>query len=234
MAKLFSVIRIFIPVSFYAFFLLSGCKPTAYFLSPNEVQKEKVVLFLRSQEKITGEINISFENSFNSPMENNAFIKFLPEGKSTEEIVYLSEITGYSRGNDFYALKKVDLFMNNTSYLLFVKRLTGETSRIQLYELYESGIGNATNEVKYSYYLSLPSFDDPLETVNTRSSAIIPAFDQKMSEIVSDCPTLAKKIKSKDNGYFIPFATFNIKKHPDVLLKIINEYNGCDLTAGKP
>jgi hypothetical protein len=233
MPKPLSLIRIYIPVPLFVFCLLLGCKPTAYFLSPNEVQKEKVVLFLRSQEKLTGEINIAFENSFNSPMENNSFIKFLPDGKSTEEIIYLTEITGYLRGNDFYALKKVDLFMNNTSYLLFVKRLTGETSRIQLYELYESGRGNATNEIKYSYYLSLPDYD-PLETVNTRSSAIIPSFDQKMSDIVSDCPTLANKIKSKDNGYFIPFATFNIKKHPDVLLKIINEYNSCDLTADKP
>ena len=27
--------------------------------------------------------------------------------------------------------------------------------------------------------------------------------------------------------FFLPLISFNIKKHPDVLLKIITEYNNC-------
>jgi hypothetical protein len=56
----------------------------------------------------------------------------------------------------------------------------------------------------------------------------MPSFDRKMSEIVSDCPLLAQKILAKDNGYFIPFTTFNIKKDPEVLMRIIQEYNHCN------
>jgi hypothetical protein len=189
--------------------------------------KEKAVLYLRNQTKLSGDITVFFETTFNTQMEINPYIFFLPEGKTTEEKINLSEITGYSIGSDYYALKEVDLLANNVVHLLFVKRLTTENSKLQLYELYESGRGNATNEVKYSYYLSLPAFD-ALKTINTRSIHIVPDFDQKMSEIVSDCPSLAKKIRSKESGYFIPFATFNRKKHPEVLLKIIDEYNKCE------
>jgi hypothetical protein len=189
--------------------------------------KEKAVLYLRNQTKLSGDITVFFETTFNTQMEINPYIFFLPEGKTTEEKINLSEITGYSIDSDYYALKEVDLLANNVVHLLFVKRLTTENSKLQLYELYESGRGNATNEVKYSYYLSLPAFD-ALKTINTRSIHIVPDFDQKMSEIVSDCPSLAKKIRSKESGYFIPFATFNRKKHPEVLLKIIDEYNKCE------
>ncbi len=48
-----------------------------------------------------------------------------------------------------------------------------------------------------------------------------------MSLLVEDCPSLAQKILAKDKGYFIPGASFNIKKHPDVLMRIIDEYNKC-------
>ena len=52
---------------------------------------------------------------------------------------------------------------------------------------------------------------------------LMPSFEQKMSLLVADCPGLAQKILAKDNGYFIPLGSFNIKKHPDVLLRIIDE-----------
>lgn len=207
--------------------LLTGCKPGMFFITPNEVHKEKVVLFLRNQTTIEGEINISLENYSSLHVDFEPFIQIVPEGKNAEENIKLVDITGYSMGPDYYALKKIDLYMNNVYNLLFVKRLTGENSKIQLYELYESGRGNYSGETKYSYYLSLPS-SGPLETMNTRSSSLIPFFDQKMSEMVSDCPTLASKIKSKEKGYFIPLASFNIKTYPEVLLKIINEYNNCN------
>jgi hypothetical protein len=210
------------------FFLLlaSGCKEPAYFISSNELNKEKVILYLRDQSRIPGTLTISLENFYNLDVDSKTSIRFTPGGDSTEENINLKTIEGYSIGPDFYALKKLDLFMNNTFYLLFVKRLTAERSKIQLYELYESGRGNNTGEIKYSYYLSLPSYG-PLETMNTRSSGLVPFFDEKMSEIVHDCPALSQKIQSKEEGYFLPLTSFNIKKHPEVLLKIINEYNNC-------
>ena len=207
--------------------LLSGCKPAVYFVSPNDLHNEKAQLYLIDHSKVTGEINISLESYSSLQMENKPFIGFIPEGEKIEKHIRLNDIIGYSIGSDYFALKKLDLYLNNTYYLLFVKRLTSENSKIQLYELFESGRGNATGEMKYSYYLSLPSFGQQ-QTMNTRSISLLPMFDQRMSQIVADCPALAAKIKSKENGYFIPMGSFKTNKHHVVLLKIINEYNNCN------
>jgi hypothetical protein len=204
-----------------------GCKAPSAFLTPNEVHKEKVVLLFTDQSKVSGEINLFHENYNSVHVEYDEFIQFTPEGKDSSENISLYNISGYWFGPDYYALKKLDIQMTNVYRLLFVKRLTGENSKIQLYELYESGKGNGTGETQFSYFLSLPSYG-PFEAVNTRSNMLIPDFDHKMSLIVSDCPTLAQKILARDNGYFIPVVSFNIKKHPDVLLRIINEYNNCN------
>jgi hypothetical protein len=185
-----------------------------------------VILVLRNQVKISGEININFENAFNNMGEQKPFIQFIPEGKSAIENINVNDIVGYSRGPDFFALKKIDLNLNETYRLLFVKRLTVEDSKIQLYELYESGRGNYSGETHYSYYLSFPSYE-PLQTMNTRSNSLVPNFDQKMSSLLSDCPALAEKIELKEAGYFLPQVSFNAKILPEVLLKIINEYNHC-------
>lgn len=210
----------------FCLILLSGCRSTSYFATPNDLRKQKVILYMKDGQRLPGELSISFENYYSANINYNPVVIFTPEGKNETETIKLNDIAGYSVGAYFYALKKVDLYMNNTFRLLFVKRLTGENSKIQLYELYESGRGNYSGESQYSYYLSLPSYD-PLQTMNTRGIGLLPSFDQKMSEIVSDCPALAEKIRLKEKGYFIPQVTFAIKKHPEVLLKIINEYNNC-------
>lgn len=181
---------------------------------------------MRDGSKMPGLLTVTFETFNSANIDYPDVVEFVPEGKDSTEKIKLNAIAGYAMGNDFYALKKLDMYMNNINRLLFVKRLSPENSKIQLYELYESGRGNYSAEVKYSYYLSLPS-SGPLEAINTRSSAIIPSFELKMSNIVSDCPSLAEKIRLKQEGYFLPMVTFNIKKHPEVLLKIINEYNAC-------
>jgi hypothetical protein len=206
--------------------ILEGCKPASKFISCNELQKENVVLFMTDKSTRRGEITIALENFSSLKVEYKPFIQFIPEGGKTEENIYLSSIAGYSIGSDYYALKELDLYLNNKYNLLFVKRLTGENSKIQLYELDETGRGNDLGEVRYSYFLSLPSFGEK-KTMNTRSSALIPQFDEKMSKIVDDCPVLAEKIRQKEKGYFIPMTSFKLKKHPEVLLKIINEYNNC-------
>jgi hypothetical protein len=212
---------------FFCLLLLAGCKSPSYFISSNQVSKEKVILVLRNHVKISGEININFEADFNTKGEQKPFIEFIPEGKSAIENINLNDIVGYSRGADFFALKKIDVNLNETYRLLFVKRLTVEDSKIQLYELYESGIGNYSGETHYSYYLSFPSYD-LLQTMNTKSASLIPYFERKMSILVSDCPALAEKIMAKETGYFLPLVSFNTKKIPEVLLKIIDEYNHCN------
>ena len=116
--------------------------------------------------------------------------------------------------------------MNNIIRLLFVRRLTPEKSKIQLYELYESGNGNPTGETRYTYYLSLPGYS-PLTTINAQSSDVVPYFDEKVSKMVADCPALANKIRNREKGYFLPAVTFDAKRPGEVLLKIIKEYDQC-------
>jgi len=207
--------------------LVSGCKSTSYFNTSNDVVKQRAVIYLRNKDTIPGEISVSLETIFHANVVYRSFIEFTPQGKSEKQNIPLNDIIGYRIGTVFYALKKVDIYMNDINRLLFLKRLTPDDSKLQLYELHESGKANDTGESLYSYYLSLQGFG-PLETINTRSSKLMPLFDVKMSEIVSDCPGLSDKIRSKEKGYFIPFVTFDAKKHPEVLLRIITEYNNCN------
>ena len=211
----------------FTIFLFS-CKSPSQFLTPNDVNREKVDLVFRNQTKVTGVINILHEYSNSSHLTYSRYLQFDPVGKDSFKTIDINEISGYWFDSTYYALKKVDIHMNGIYRLLFLKRLTDEDSRIQLYELYESGRGNDLGDIEYSYFLSYPSCGcGPLDVINTRSSLIIPSFEQKMSLLVEDCPNLAQKILAKDKGYFIPGASFNIKKHPDVLMRIIDEYNKC-------
>lgn len=206
--------------------LFSACKPAGYFISPNEVHKEKVVLYLRNEEKITGEININLENSSAQHVVFNPLIEILPEGKTVWQKINMTDVAAYTMDSIYFAAKNLDVDLNGTHFLMFVKRLTPETSKIQLYELYESGRGTMTGESKYSYFLSFPGYA-PYQTINVRSSQLIPGFDMKMSNMVDDCPALAKKIRNRQNDYYLNMATFNRKKTPEVLLRIIDEYNSC-------
>jgi hypothetical protein len=210
----------------FSIFLFS-CKSPSEFVTSNEVHWEKVNLVFRDQAKVTGKINILHENTSSLNSSYNNYIQFIPEGKDSTESVDLNKISGYWFESNYYALKKLDIHMNGIYQLLFVKRLTGENSRFQLYELYESGRSNGGVDIEYIYFLSYPSCG-PLDAINTRSSLLLPSFEQKMSLLVADCPSLAQKIEEKEKGYFIPLTSFNIKKHPDVLLRIIDEYNKCN------
>ncbi len=206
--------------------LLTSCKPGGYINSPNEVHKEKVVLYLRNEEKITGEININLESPTAQHVVFNPIIEILPEGKTVWQKINMTDIAAYSNSTDYYPAKNLDVDLNGTHFLMFVKRLSPAHSKIQLFELYESGRGTETGEPKYSYFLSFPGYA-PYQTMNVRSADLIPGFDLKMSAKVEDCPSLEKKIRSKQNDYFLNMATFNRKKTPEVLLRIINEYDSC-------
>lgn len=209
---------------------LSGCKTTGFFVSPNDVHKEKVLLYLRNQEKISGVINISMEYGSGLHADFSPILEIMPEGKTTWQKLDMNDITAYSIGSNYYPVKRVDVDMNGALDLLFVKRLTAENSRIQLYELYQSGKANYTGEATTSYYLSFPGFG-PLETLNAKSSRLVPNFEFKMSSMVEDCPALEKKIRKKEKGYFLALGTFNIKTTPTVLMTIIREYDSCNLVS---
>src|SRR5450631_4352231 len=94
----------------FVLLLVSGCKTTTYFTSSNELHKEKVILYLKDQSKVPGTMTLSLEYFYNVDVDSKTSIQFIREGDSTEQNIDLKEVTGYSFGSDFYALKKLDLF----------------------------------------------------------------------------------------------------------------------------
>jgi len=48
-----------------------------------------------------------------------------------------------------------------------------------------------------------------------------------MSRLLEDCPQLASKISSKEQGYFYAQFTLFKEKRPNVILNIIEDYNQC-------
>jgi len=211
---------------FIVLLLLAGCKTSSYFLTPNEMQRAGVTLVYTDGREAKGLLTVSHENYNSIHSTYDKYIDFIPEGKDSSMRVSMLDLAGYWHESDFYALRKVDITMDGNEMVIFLKRLTDSNSRIQLYELHESGRGNQTGEEKYSYYLSFSS-TPPLVAINTRSVRFLPDFDRKMSLMVSDCPKLANKILSRENGYNIPMASFNRKIHPEVMMRIIREYNQC-------
>lgn len=208
---------------------LSSCVTRPYFKSANDINKKEVTLYTRDKPARTGLFTVFWEGLYNANPPVGRTLEFIPDGKTGAENIQVGDIIGYSIDSSYYALKRL-YFATTTSdptaQLLFVKRLTREDSRIQLYELYESGRGNATGESKYTYFISLPG-SGQYETINTRSSKLVPDFDLKMSAMVSDCPSLADKIRARQDGYFFSLVHFNQFKVKEVLTRIIDEYNGC-------
>jgi hypothetical protein len=215
------------------FIILSGCKSEGYLVSPNDVHKAKVILYTKSQGQISGYIDISMEYGSGQHPNFSPVLEIMPEGKTAWQKLNINDITAYSLGSDYYPVKMVDVEMNGPPYQCFVKRLTAENSKIQLYELYQSGKANYTGDPTTSYYLSFPGYG-PQQTINAKGSQLVPNFDLKMSSMVEDCPALAKKIRKMEKGYFLNMATFNIKTTPSVLMRIINEYDSCNLTGNLP
>ena len=111
-----------------------------------------------------------------------------------------------------------------------MKRLTGEGSRIHLYEdlQKETTTSNNVTSTKYEtqYYMQFPK-EDGDEVWPLNSKKFVPNFDEKMSRIVADCPSLAEKIARKENGYFYAQVSLFKERRAEVLLHIIDEYNQC-------
>ncbi|MDP4261981.1 MAG: hypothetical protein Q8941_05565 [Bacteroidota bacterium] len=197
-----------------------GCKPVAYFNTPNDVFKKEAVVHLLNGTVKKGEISIQFETGYGT----SNFISL--KNGAAEEKIAIDSVISYSVGDEHYYLKKVDIDLNGSEKLLFVKMLTKENSRIKLYELFEQKKQSTDGQDHFSYFISLPTHDR-LQTWNTGSRNLVPNFDEKMSKIVEDCPALANKIRQNSKGYFITGLMLSNQKKVEVLLRIINEYDDC-------
>jgi hypothetical protein len=197
-----------------------GCKAVSYFNTPNDVFKKEGVVYLLNGTERKGEISVMFETGHDV----DKFIHL--ENAGREERVLIDSIKSYRINEDYYFPKKIALDNSDAERLLFVKRLTKENSRINLYELYQARRQTSDGQKHFFYYISLPA-QSRLEVWNIASKNLVPNFDNKMGKLVEDCPVLSNKIKSRNSGYFLAQYTLSDLKKVDVLKRIIDEYNDC-------
>ncbi len=210
----------FMKLVFFAFLpILCSCKSIAFFDSPNNVAKQEAIVNMLDGNQKKGMLTISLEETYSV-----TFVSLFNNGK--EERILIDSIKSYTIGDNVYVPRRLSVDFDQPLKLLFVKKLTPDSSRIQLYELYQNNMKRDTREDLVLYFISLPSFER-LETWGLGNKNLVPNFDQKMSKVVEDCPVLAAKIRDRQKGYYFPQLTLSDTKKKDVLKKIINEYNLC-------
>jgi hypothetical protein len=154
-----------------------------------------------------------------------------------KEDIPIDSIKYFVYKTDYYYPKRINLetyeipnkdkvYLPDVGNILFVKRLTKENSKFILYELYKSKNKSSEGIDQYDYFISFPT-DDRMTTWNIRGSKFFPGFEEKMSSLVSDCPTLSNKIRQKEKGYFAGQISTDIKKY-ETIKKIVTEYNNCN------
>jgi hypothetical protein len=205
-------------------FIYTGCVST-YFKTPNDLYKETATVYLNDGTEKEGQLTVQLEAQFTG---DNSVTLFDKEKKQTERIP-VKDINHYKIKDNYYFLKELDLDLNGVYHFLFVKRLTAENSRIQLYELSQRYKTTETGEDRKLYFISLPT-SDKYEALSIYSKPLAHDFENRMSDIVKDCSSLADKIKVKTKGYYIPSAptlAFPEFKRIEVYKRIIDEYNDC-------
>jgi len=182
-------------------------------------------VYLMNGKSYDGKIVVNKSNLLSSP------VKLYTEGDKKPMQFRLPDVKGYSIRNDYFALKEIRGGVNIGKHYSFMRRLTPEDSRISLFENIEKVTRTTSNNTRSThyeteYFMELPS-EEGDGVWSLTSSKFVPNFDEKMSKIVSDCPTVARKIANREEGYFYRQVTVFKDKRPDVLMNIIDEYNRC-------
>lgn len=207
--------------------MLASCK-TASFETPNNLRYMPGKLYLTNGRTVEGKLVVSV-NNFGSA------VKIYLDGEKKPQRYELHDIEAYEIRGEYFELKEIKGGFSLGKNMSFMKRLTPPDSRIHLYENTEKNTstsnnrnGTSTTRTTYDlqYYMQFPGKNgDDVWALN--SSKFVPNFDEKMSQLVKDCPTLSAKIAAKEPGYFYAQVTVFREKRADVLLQIINEYNKC-------
>lgn len=207
------------------FTLLLSCRTLSYFESPNNLRNIDGTVYLRNGKTYAGKLIIETENVFSAPVR-------LFAGEDRKPMQFrLNDVKAYQVGNTFYELKEIQEGISIGRRLYFMKRLTPEMSRIHLFEFSKKETVNKTS-VRHEpeFYVQLPEEKDNM-VYAANSNTFVPHFEEKVSRMVQDCPTLAKKISGKIPGYFYAQVSLVREKRADVLLRIIEEYNECGENA---
>ncbi len=214
------------------FYLITqGCKTYSYFNSPNNLLNESCQVFLNDGTEVDGKLTIQFETGH----DNNKLLKIITNTTTDKEIL-ATDIKYYKYNNALYFPKAINLeayqipykdklFTPDVNNILFLKRLTNDSAKLQLFELYRSKNNSLEEFDQYDYYVSF-SNENRFVSWSIRGIKFFPDFEDKMSKIVSDCPLLAEKIEQKQNGYALKQVSLDAKKN-EVIKRIVEEYNKC-------
>jgi hypothetical protein len=204
-----------------------SCASTSSFESPNNLRNVEGTVFLTNGKQVDGRLVIQTGSLFGSD------VKVFSEGDKKPMHFKLQDVSGFMVNDQHYVLKEKSGFHLGKTYS-FMKRLTPENSRIHLYEAVErvpdsgKGKGSTTSRTTYrtEYYIQLQG--EPEHYVHPVSgSKSIPDLEEKFSKMISDCPTLSKKMSDKESGYVFTLGSEKERK-AERLLSIIHEYNSCN------
>ena len=207
------------PILLFLPILTISCKPIAYFNTPNDAFRKDCIIYMLDGTEKKGKITIMLETGHDA----DEYIRLLTG--NAEEKILIDSITFYQVNKDHYFPKKIDLDGNGAESLLFVKRLTKENSRMDMYELYRQGKQTSDGADLYLYFISIPGHSR-FEVWSIGGKNFFPNFDEKMSSLVEDCPALAIKIKQGQKGYSLGQFSLSLKKF-EVFKRIVDEYNDC-------
>ena len=222
-------------LAIFTAFTFTACK-APFYNTANNMRLINGTVYTTDGREIPGQITLNLENYRPSRLG----ITVLPKDSKQAQKIPITEVKGINIRNDYYEPKLIDRGgVGNTDEFRFVKRLTKEGSRIQMYELYEqttrqnnngrfnnAGAGSFTTS-ENSYYIVTPTHTRQQAAWSLDGRRLTPNFEDKMSEIVKDCPALAEKIKRKEKGYFYAQVSLIESKRVETLMTIIDEYNKC-------
>ena len=216
------MISVLLPFLFSLFTCCSA--PGAGFQSPNNVKNIEGTLFLLNGDSVNGNLY------FNNEVMLRQDIKVYPASGGGLMNIHLVDVKGYRTGNNYYELQHLrNSGLATGGGFYFMKRLTPENSRIQLYEhLHKRYHHKSANRITYEskYYVQFPGeYDRRVWSLD--SEKFVPHFHWKMSKLVAQCKPLAEKISRKQANYFYSRVVLNPETRLAVMKNIITEYNQC-------
>src|SRR5665647_1742094 len=147
-------------IGLFYFIIAGGCKSYSYFTSSNNLLNKDCQVYLIDGTEIDGKLTIQLE----AEQGNGRYLK-IKTGSDAERKVYITDIKYYKYNNDYYFPKELNLeayeipnrykvYTPNVNNLLFLKRLTKEGAKIQLFQLFRSRINSTDGTDQYDYYIS--------------------------------------------------------------------------------
>ena len=213
--------------------VLASCK-APFFNTANNMRLINGTVYTKDGREIPGQVTLNLEQYRASRTQ----VTVLTKDSKQPQVFPITEVKGINIRSDYYEPKLIDMGgLGNNDEFRFVKRMTKEGSKIQMYELFQqvtrqannrfNGGGNSYQTPEYSYYIVTPAHTRQMPAWNIEGRRLSPNFEDKMSEIVKSCPSLAEKIKTKEKGYFYAQVSFNATKRIETMLGIIDEFNKC-------